>query len=285
MNNQANMPADKRRKVSRRTRLVATSLGVSTLLAIGGVAWASGIMPSAGSGAAPAAQSDSTASAPARPGTDQAGTDQAGTDQAGTDQADTDQSGAAQPGTGGSDTGIAATLDPAAGAVTPAKPASPPEVNPAPVARKGKSDQELAKIAQPTAAPVEMTAKKAVKGGVTATITEMTAVEGIATGIGEVAGPAVRFKVTVVNGSAAPLALDRALVDVSYGKDKAPAGQLSGPDPVAFPASVAPGATGVGVFIFAVPLDARDSVEVHFNLEAETPIATFAGRTPAGKKP
>ena len=151
--------------------------------------------------------------------------------------------------------------------------------------RKGKSDQELAAIAQPTAAPVELTAKKAVKGGVSATIADMTAVQGVATGIGEVAGPAVRFKVSVVNNTATPLALDRAVVDVSYGKDDAPASQLSGPEPAAFPASVAPGATGVGVFIFAVPLDARDTVKIHFNLEAETPIATFAGRAPSGNAP
>ncbi|WP_229996220.1 hypothetical protein, partial [Arthrobacter sp. Bi26] len=180
------------------------------------------------------------------------------------------------------------TLDPAAvpGArPTATKPSGPPEVNPAPVDRKGKTDQELAAIAQPTAAPVELTAKKTVKGGVSATITDMTAVQGVATGIGEVAGPAVRFKISVVNSTAAPLALDRALVDVSYGKDDAPASQLSGPDPAPFPASVAPGATGVAVFIFAVPLDARDTVTIHFNLEAETPIATFAGRAPAGNKP
>ena len=43
MNKQANTPADKPRMTSRRTRLVATSLGVSALLAIGGVAWASGL--------------------------------------------------------------------------------------------------------------------------------------------------------------------------------------------------------------------------------------------------
>jgi hypothetical protein len=153
------------------------------------------------------------------------------------------------------------------------------------VNRSGKSDQELAAIAQPTAAAVELTAKKNVKNGVSATITDMTSVQGVATGIGEVAGPAVRFKVTVVNGTSAPLSLDRALVDVGYGKDNTPASQLSGPDPVPFPASIAPGATGVGVFIFAVPLDARDTVTIHFNLEAETPIATFAGRAPAGNKP
>ncbi|MFF2244499.1 hypothetical protein ACFVTM_10005 [Arthrobacter sp. NPDC058130] len=273
MNKQANTPADERRKAGRRTRLVATSLGVSALLAIGGVAWASGLKASGS--AAPEVRPGSTAGASAQPGT--ASPDTTSPDTASPDTASPN---AAQTGSG--------TPDPAAaagGPVAAAKPSGPPEVNPAPVDRKGKSDQELAAIAQPTAAPVELTAKKAVKGGVTATITEMTAVQGVATGIGEVAGPAVRFKITVVNATAAPLSLDRALVDVSYGKDDAPASQLSGPDPVAFPASVAAGATGVGVFVFAVPLDARDTVKVHFNLEAETPIATFAGRAPAGTKP
>jgi len=128
---------------------------------------------------------------------------------------------------------------------------------------------------------VDLKSKKAVKGGVSATITEMTALQGVATGIGEVAGPAIRFKVTVLNETAAALLLDRAVVDVGYGNDERPANQLSGPDPTAFPASVAPGESGVGVFIFAVPLDARDKVKIHFNLEAETPVATFAGAAPA----
>lgn len=114
-----------------------------------------------------------------------------------------------------------------------------------------------------------------------ATITDMAAVRGEAKGIGEVAGPAIRFKVTVFNDTAAALKLGGALVDVSYGDDEQPAGQLSGPAPTAFPPSVAPGESGVGVFIFAVPLDARDKVRIHFNLEAETPVATFAGTAPA----
>lgn len=260
MNKQPSTPADKRRTAGRRTRLVATALGVSALLAIGGVAWASGLKYSGSD--APAAQ-DSTAGASAQPGT-----------------ASPDPAGAAA-----AQTGSGTPAPAAAGPATAVKPSGPPEVDPAPVDRKGKSDQELAAIAQPTAAPVELTAKKAVKGGVTATITEMTAVQGVATGIGEVAGPAVRFKITVVNATATPLSLDRALVDVSYGKDDAPASQLSGPDPVAFPASVAAGASGAGVFVFAVPLEARDTVKIHFNLEADTPIATFAGRAPAGTKP
>ncbi|MGO4805571.1 hypothetical protein AB4089_10630 [Arthrobacter sp. 2MCAF15] len=274
MNKQPSTPADKRRPAGRRTRLVATALGVSALLAVGGVAWASGLKYSGSD--APAAQ-DSTVGASAQPGT-------ASPDSAGAAAAQTG-SGTPAPGSGTPTPGSAPTPSAAAGVPAAAKPSGPPEVDPAPVDRKGKSDQELAAIAQPTAAPVDLTAKKAVKGGVTATITEMTAVQGVATGIGEVAGPAVRFKITVVNATATPLSLDRALVDVSYGKDDAPASQLSGPDPVAFPASVAAGASGAGVFVFAVPLEARDTVKIHFNLEAETPIATFAGRAPAGTKP
>lgn len=258
MNKPANTPADKP-KTTRRARLVATSLGVCALLAIGGVAWASGLSYSAGSSAAPGARPGTTVGTPAAGSPDPAAA-----------------SGAPAAGAPAAASGAPATAP---------TPSGPPEVNPAPVNRSGKSDQELADIAQPTAAPVELTAKKAVKVGVSATITDMTAVQGVATGIGEVAGPAVRFKVTVVNGTAAPISLDRALVDLSYGKEDSPAGQLSGPDPVAFPASVAPGATGAGVFIFAVPLDARDTVKIHFNLEAETPIATFAGRAPSGNAP
>jgi hypothetical protein len=159
--------------------------------------------------------------------------------------------------------------------------APPNEAEPAPVDRTNKSEEELAAIPQPVAAPVAFEAKKTVKGGVTATITELAAVQGEAHGIGEIAGPAVRFTVTVVNDTAAPLSLDGALVEVRYGNEEEPASPLSGPDPVAFPSSVAPGASGTGVFVFAVPPEARDKVTIHFNLEAETPIATFAGKAPA----
>jgi hypothetical protein len=154
-----------------------------------------------------------------------------------------------------------------------------------PVDRTGKSEQELAATGQPTAAPVDLRARKVVRGGVSATITEVTAVQGQAKGVGEVAGPAVRFKVTVVNGTAAPLQLDRAVVDVSFGNDEAPASSLSGPGLVPFPPKIAPGTSGFGIFIFTVPLEARENLKIHLNLEAETPVATFAGRAPGGTKP
>jgi hypothetical protein len=242
-------------------RLVATSIAVSALLALGCVALVSGLAgdprasgAQAGRPADAAAIAPATAPGPATP-----------------DVVMPTAPGPTNPG----------APPPAESPAAPADPPAPAGPDPAPVDRKGKSDQELATIAQPVAAAVDLRSRKAVKGGVSATITEMTAVQGVATGIGEVAGPAIRFKVTVLNDTAAALPLDRAVVDISYGNDEQPANQLSGPDPLAFPASVAPGESGAGVFIFAVPLDARDKVKIHFNLEAETPIATFAGTAPA----
>jgi hypothetical protein len=253
-----NTQMEKDGTAGRRRRMVATSIGVSALLALGGVAWASGLHAVAPASDAKGARTNGTAGTPP----------------------DSSKPLVASP---GEPAAPAAPGAPAAAApvTAPANTPSTGEVDPAPVDRKGKSEQELAAIPQPTAVPVDLHAKKALKGGVSATVTEMTAVQGMATGIGEVAGPAVRFKVTVVNDTAAALPLDGAVVDVSYGKDEVPAGQLSGPDPVAFPSAVAPGASGVGVFVFAVPLDGRDKVKIHFNLEAETPIATFAGQAPA----
>ena len=247
----------------RRRRFIATSIGVSALVALGGVAWASG----------------------------QGGAARASDTQGATGKATSTQSDpTVRDAVASADPSPAAAAEAAPGAAVPAAPpAAPPAAavkpaeggtDPGPVDRKGKSDQELAEIPQPTAAPVEIKAKKAVKGGVSATITDMTAVQGVATGIGEVAGPAVRFKVTIVNDTAKAISLDAAVVDVSFGKDQEPAGQLSGPDAVTFPASVAPGTSGVGIFVFSVPPEARDKVKIYFNLEAETPIATFEGKLP-----
>ncbi|MCB5274221.1 hypothetical protein BJG92_01751 [Arthrobacter sp. SO5] len=246
----------------RRRRLVAASIGVSALLALGGVAWASGQ-----GGAARASDTQGGAGNSASPPSDAAV------------KKGTTPSAVPGPAVSSPEAAPTPAAPPAAAPAQAAPPAAGP-ADPGPVDRNGKSDQELAEIPQPTAAPVEIKAKKAVKGGVSATITELEAVQGEATGIGEVAGPSVRFKVTVTNDTAKAISLDAAVVDVSYGKDEEPAGQLSGPDGVVFPASVEPGTSGVGVFVFSVPPDARDKVKIHFNLEAETPVATFEGKLP-----
>lgn len=246
----------------RRRRLLATSIGISALLALGGTVWASGhdtvaraagVQPDQGTSARTPVPTPEPAGPPAPVAT----------------------VAAAAPAQGPA---VGPAVGP--GAPPPAVPATAPS-DPTPVDRQGKSEQQLAEVPQPTAAPVGLLEKKAVKGGVSAVITEVEAVAGEAKGIGEIAGPAVRFKVTVMNNTAQPLSLDSAVVDLTFGAKNEPAGALSGPGAVPFPSSVAAGTSATGVFVFAVPPDARDNVTIHFNLEAETPVATFTGKVPA----
>lgn len=184
-----------------------------------------------------------------------------------------------------SETAATATVPPAdpgpGAAEVPPGAEAPPPADPATVDRKGQSEKQLAEIPQPVAPPVELNAKKTVKTGISAAISGLTAVQGEAQGVGEVAGPALRFKLTVTNDTDKELSLASALVNVTFGADEAPAGELSGPDTVAFPASVAPGGTAEAVYVFSVPADSRDDVRIYFNLEAETPISAFAGKAPA----
>ncbi|NYD79160.1 hypothetical protein [Arthrobacter cupressi] len=195
-------------------------------------------------------------------------------------------SAATVPGGTGSTTpgGTATTAAPPSGTESPAPAptakATTPEKDPAPVDRKGKTEQELATIAQPVAPAVPLTAKKTVKSGITATITELQAVDGEARGIGEIAGPAIRFKVTVVNGTTAAVKLGTALVTVTYGNDETPASSLSGPGATEFPLTVAAGASASSTLVFGVPKDQRADVRIYFSLDALTPIAAFEGQAP-----
>ncbi|WP_432245825.1 hypothetical protein ACRB8A_05970 [Arthrobacter sp. G.S.26] len=179
-----------------------------------------------------------------------------------------------------------ASADPSA-PPAPVPAAEPPQAAPAPEAAPAVetppagSDEELAAVEQPVAPAVPLVGTAVVKTGVSAAITDVEAVNGEATGIGEVAGPALRFKITVKNDTAAEISLDPAVINVSYGADNSPASSLSGPGPEPFPATVAPGASATGIFVFGVPKDSRGSVKIFFNLDAGTPIAAFEGQAPA----
>ena len=192
-------------------------------------------------------------------------------------------SAATAPGATGSTTpGGTETAAPPSGTVSPAPTAkaTTPAKDPAPVDRKGKTEQELATIAQPVAPAVPLTAKKTVKSGITATITELQALDGEARGIGEIAGPAIRFKVTVTNGTTAAVKLGTALVTVTYGTEETPASSLSGPGATEFPLTVAAGASASSTLVFGVPRDQRADVRIYFSLDALTPIAAFEGQAP-----
>jgi hypothetical protein len=107
----------------------------------------------------------------------------------------------------------------------------------------------------------------------------LEAVEGVADGPGEIAGPAISFTVTVENGTEAAVSLASTVVTVTSGEDLLPADQLAtGSEPL--PSEVPAGGTVTGTFVYTVPVERRDDVRITFDYLAGTPAVVFAGDVP-----
>ena len=117
---------------------------------------------------------------------------------------------------------------------------------------------------------------KAQSGAVTASISKVESVKGQARGIGEIAGPAVRFTVKLTNTGSKPVDLNLALVNVYYGPQKTPASQLSGPGSVPLPQTLKSG-VATGRYVFGIPRDHRGKIRVEFSYDARQPTVIFRG--------
>jgi hypothetical protein len=140
----------------------------------------------------------------------------------------------------------------------------------------------------PTAAPVvaatpqpTRTAQLAVPAVIVraliAHVTRIEAVQGVANGPGEIAGPALRFTIGITNSTGRAVDLSNTVVNAYSGPDGVPATQLESPGGVAFPRSVAAGHSAVGVFVFTVPEDQRSDVEVTVDTSVHNPVIAFRG--------
>lgn len=138
-------------------------------------------------------------------------------------------------------------------------------------------DAALAEIPQAVASPVPLDDAAAVKSGLDAKVTNMAAVDGEANGIGEIAGPAIRFSVEVTNDTDADVSTNSVVVSLEYGKDATPAGQLSGPDIADFPPVISKGKTATATYVFNVPVADRGLVRILLSVDASLPIAAFEG--------
>jgi len=117
--------------------------------------------------------------------------------------------------------------------------------------------------------------------GVSASISSITSVDGVAAGIGESGGPAIRFEVIITNSTGESVDLQNTRVTVDSGADRVPAGELSGgPDIVAFPASLEAGSSATAAYVFSVPVEARSDVRIIVDYLASVPLAVFAGAAP-----
>ncbi|WAP51167.1 hypothetical protein OL239_14980 [Arthrobacter sp. ATA002] len=127
---------------------------------------------------------------------------------------------------------------------------------------------------------MEISTDSSANAGIDIRVTGMEAVDGEAEGIGEVAGPAVRFTVTVTNNSGSPIDLANAVMTVETGADKVPCTQLSGPQAEPLPSAAEPSQTVTGSYVFLIPVETRDLVTVYLSYSVDAPVAAFEGEVP-----
>lgn len=150
---------------------------------------------------------------------------------------------------------------------TPSDPADPPT----------PADTEAAEPDRATLPPVPLDGVSDISDGPSVRVTKIEAVEGEAIVPGEVAGPALRVTVSVENSTADAIDLRTATVTLAFGDPWQVGNPITKPEGAAFPASVAPGETASGTFVFEAPEDARDHVRIELDLSIDDPIVAFEG--------
>jgi|GEM_PF-1955392 len=128
--------------------------------------------------------------------------------------------------------------------------------------------------------PVDIDEPAVIVPGLTASIDSIEAVQGEASGPGEVAGPSIRFVVTVVNGTTSTVNLANTVVTVYYGADEVPASELRKPGGSPLPAEVAAGSSATGTYIFSIPTDQRDQVRIMVDYSVDVSPLVFEGPVP-----
>lgn len=147
------------------------------------------------------------------------------------------------------------------------EPATPSPAEPGPAAG-GTDGVPPALPAVPLDQPVE-------QAGITGSLVSVEAVDGQATGPGDIAGPALMVTVRLVNGTADDVPLDGVSVNLSTGADRTPASPLGDPRREPFAGTLAAGESAEGVYVFRAP--AGDRVDVEVGYRPGQPIAVFSG--------
>ncbi|MGC5172280.1 DUF4352 domain-containing protein [Micromonospora sp. DT81.3] len=112
--------------------------------------------------------------------------------------------------------------------------------------------------------------------GVSITVSEVEPLEVEANTPGEIAGPAVALTINVDNASDETIDLSTAMVSVTGSGGSY--GQATTSEPFSpFMGSVEPGAAASGVYVFRLPAQERDALQVSVEYVAGAPIALFVG--------
>jgi hypothetical protein len=176
-------------------------------------------------------------------------------------------------------TGTAGTTSSATPTASAASSATVPTPSVSPLKRSTPTPGVTASSPQPTRTAA-LAAPAPIKKALTAAVSRMEAVQGTASGPGEVAGPAVRFTITITNTTGKRVDLTNTVVNAYSGTDSAPAIELQSPGAEPFPASVANGASAKGVFVFNIPKADRKHVEITVDTSVLNPVVAFKGSAP-----
>jgi hypothetical protein len=187
--------------------------------------------------------------------------------------ADDDRTPSAAAGETTASTTTAPPVVPAPTAPTPAPtPETTPETTPEPTGPTGDVDDP-----PPSRPAVALDTAAEAGDGVSASLVSLDAIEGTATGPGNIAGPALRITVRIENGTDEPVSLGGVVVDLASGRDLVPASPLDDPSAAPFAGTVAPGEHADGVYVFTIPEEDRGSVTVSVGYQAGAPFMVFTG--------
>jgi hypothetical protein len=129
----------------------------------------------------------------------------------------------------------------------------------------------------PALAEVPLDGAAAVGNGIVATLPQIEAIQGSATGPGNIAGPALRVTVRIENGTGEAVALGGVAVNMYYGPERTPASPLDDPSRRSFDGMLAAGESADGVYVFSIPEDARSTVVIEVGYQAGAPLLLFTG--------
>ena len=168
----------------------------------------------------------------------------------------------------GTTSGMVASPTDSPGA-TPQGTQSPPATSPVPTPTDSP--------AVPDVTPINIENPGTITPGLTAKMTSVEAVDGIARGPGEVAGPSLRITVTITNATSKEASLRTAVISCYFGANRTPAQELREPGGSPLPASVAAGNAATGVYIFTVPPAERKNVTIMVDYSVDVSPLVFQG--------
>jgi hypothetical protein len=167
----------------------------------------------------------------------------------------------------------------AAGPATDPATTAPPVSTAGPVPSTGDINQEVPAVELTTNAPVPLDGTADFGGSVSATLTEVSAVDATARIPGEISGPALAVTVQIQNSSADPIGLDNVTVNLDT-KDGTPASPITTEPAAPLSGVLLPGETRSGVYVFTLPAESRAGVGITVLYSTGAPIVLFQGDAP-----